>query len=496
MVAVPIPALELQPPPQPQRPPRPPDNAEHLVAQAEHALEAQPQAVPVWREESESLPTMQQGGATQSSPRRQSAVSAGAGVAGPGPATASSAPTAGLAGGAWPQLRRSSGCSVEVLASCAPTPDFMKDPELFDFRRDPSEWRSKRFTVPCTMACVWKDKRIKMAYPSNHSDDAMSVLMLVEKEDGFCVDPAPCCRTPWLVVSGLRYALAQGDIFRVGRFSFRVRRLVASDLEPHVNLSFEDTICESSTSSESAHCRICLQCGPDADGQLIAPCDCKGSVEYVHVGCLQHWMRARTASSESKRAYTYKLQSCELCKAPYPMHYKDTEGNQLPLVLLDTPPAPYVVLEELSQARAQDLEDAEPMLNNERLGLHIASLGEGPIRLGRCRESDVEIHDEYVSRRHAVIRYEGGQFLLEDNGSKWGTLVALRDELPLDLDHTVSVQVGPAVFTLALQPRQGSLSPRSQISSGWGRPWLWPPTLFDMRARAVWLSAVLDGPRH
>mmetsp|Transcript_105234 Transcript_105234/g.328089 ORF Transcript_105234/g.328089 Transcript_105234/m.328089 type:complete len:415 (-) Transcript_105234:104-1348(-) len=397
----------------------------------------------------------------------------------------------GLGEGPRPRRHRSlHGCTVEVLASCAPTPDFMKDPELFDFRRDPSEWRSKRFLVPCTMSCVWKDKRIKMAYPSCHGDEAMSVLALVEKEGGFSVDPGPSCRTPWLVVSGLRYAMAEGDVFRVGRFGFRVRKLVASDSEEPMNLAFEEASTVAACSSESAPCRICLQCGPDAEGQLIAPCDCKGSVEFVHVGCLQHWMRARTAASEGKRAYIFRLQTCELCKAPYPMRYTTADGQQLPLVQLETPAAPYVVLEELSMVRASDLEGAGQLPQTERPGLHLASLAEGSIRLGRCRESDVEIHDEYVSRRHAMIQFADGRFLLEDSGSKWGTLVALREELRLGLDHTVSVQVGPAVFTLALQQKRGSQSPRSQIASGCGQPLCWPPGLFDLRTRALWLSAL------
>jgi len=426
------------------------------------SVEGTPPTVSGWREVPDGLPTVRQGGGASASSQ----------VAGP-----------------CPQCRRScSSCSVEVLASCAPTNDFMKDPELFDFRRDPSDWRSKRFNVPCTMTCVWEEKKIRMAYSSRHTDNAMPVLKLTEKDDGFSVDPRPSCRTPWLVVSGLRYALAEGDVFRVGRFSFRVRRLVASDSEAPVGFTFEETASVNATSSETAPCRICLQCGPDGDGQLIAPCDCRGSVEFVHIGCLQHWMRARTTASEGKRAYTYKMQTCELCKAPYPMHYVTTEGDRHPLVELDTPAAPYAVLEELNLVRAQDLEDAGQLLQAERLGLHLASFAEGPIRLGRCRESDVEIHDEYVSRRHAVIRFEEGQFLLEDNGSKWGTLVALREELRLSPDHTVSIQVGPAVFALAVQAKLQS--PRSQIASGWGRPLQWPPGLFDLRIRALWLSAL------
>lgn len=41
-------------------------------------------------------------------------------------------------------------------------------------------------------------------------------------------------------------------------------------------------------------CWICY--GNGHDGEIIAPCQCMGSVEFVHVGCLQKWLT--TSSSE------------------------------------------------------------------------------------------------------------------------------------------------------------------------------------------------------
>ncbi|KAK7468816.1 hypothetical protein VKT23_003316 [Stygiomarasmius scandens] len=57
-------------------------------------------------------------------------------------------------------------------------------------------------------------------------------------------------------------------------------------------------------------CRICLD-GVDAEpelGRLIRPCLCKGSISYVHVGCLKRW---RTSSPNQSAFF-----SCPQC------HYK------------------------------------------------------------------------------------------------------------------------------------------------------------------------------
>jgi pSer/pThr/pTyr-binding forkhead associated (FHA) protein len=49
------------------------------------------------------------------------------------------------------------------------------------------------------------------------------------------------------------------------------------------------------------------------------------------------------------------------------------------------------------------------------------------IRLGRGHDSDIRINDISVSRFHAVISFENNEFFLQDNTSKFGTLVEARD---------------------------------------------------------------------
>ena len=46
-------------------------------------------------------------------------------------------------------------------------------------------------------------------------------------------------------------------------------------------------------------CRICYE-GPN-EQKLIQPCDCKGSVSFIHVSCFLKWMESR----EEKK--------CEIC---------------------------------------------------------------------------------------------------------------------------------------------------------------------------------------
>jgi len=60
--------------------------------------------------------------------------------------------------------------------------------------------------------------------------------------------------------------------------------------------------------AEEKQCRICLD-GPDiALGRLIRPCLCKGSMTYVHVGCLKRWRD----SSASRNFF-----ACPVCHYQY-----------------------------------------------------------------------------------------------------------------------------------------------------------------------------------
>jgi hypothetical protein len=44
-------------------------------------------------------------------------------------------------------------------------------------------------------------------------------------------------------------------------------------------------------------------------------------------------------------------------------------------------------------------------------------------KIGRSVESDMKIADISVSRIHSYIRFEGKDLIIEDNGSKFGTMI-------------------------------------------------------------------------
>jgi hypothetical protein len=54
-------------------------------------------------------------------------------------------------------------------------------------------------------------------------------------------------------------------------------------------------------------CRICHE----ATGELITPCRCKGTAQYVHRQCLNDWRKIK------KKRYRSKAYHCEICLTPF-----------------------------------------------------------------------------------------------------------------------------------------------------------------------------------
>ena len=55
-------------------------------------------------------------------------------------------------------------------------------------------------------------------------------------------------------------------------------------------------------------------------------------------------------------------------------------------------------------------------------------------KMGRGHESEVRVHDISVSRCHAFLRYQDDGFYLEDNISKFGSLILMKESLVIELD--------------------------------------------------------------
>jgi len=332
--------------------------------------------------------------------------------------------------------------------------------DLFDF--EAHNLHSQNFSVPRSMVCVRNGTDVQMcgerdALPAG--GDAL--LRLVQREGSFWVDkaaPSNSSRKLWLVVkdlAGAGHKLAEGDVMKLGRFKFRVRQLVASACggqQPELRLDDSGAMCAGDKEAKDLSatlCRICLLEGPGEDDPLITPCQCKGTIEYVHLGCLRHWIRGRlNLSDQPSGSYFYRPLACELCKTVYPTYIHNGQERQ-PLVEVPWTQPPFIVLENMVRDSQQ----------HATRGLHVISLAEKVLKLGRGHESDVRIADVSISRCHATIRFQRGAFVLEDNNSKFGTLVAMKKPRLLEPGTSISIQLGRTVLNFTAQPEAGSGPP-------------------------------------
>mmetsp|Transcript_55756 Transcript_55756/g.103130 ORF Transcript_55756/g.103130 Transcript_55756/m.103130 type:complete len:396 (-) Transcript_55756:270-1457(-) len=338
--------------------------------------------------------------------------------------------------------------------------------DLFDF--EASQLHTVTFTVQRSMKCIRSDTEVQMIHdhlvPPAGADP---LLRLLCRDGSFWVDkasPSTSSRKLWLVVRDLGpdgHKLCEGDVMKLGRFKFRVKQLVgqaAEGTQPVLKLGVDEGVVASDTDQgqlKSTMCRICLLEGAGEDDPLIRPCSCKGSIEYIHLGCLRHWIRGRLNFSDTPGgSFFYRPLSCELCKEVYPA-YVEADGERQSLVEVPKTTPPFIVLENMVRDSQQ----------HASRGLHVISLADNKVlKLGRGHESEVRIADVSISRCHATIRYQNGSFLLEDNKSKFGTLVAMKKPRLLEVGTNTSIQMGRTVLSLALQPVD--VSPSGGTGSG------------------------------
>eukprot|EP00403_Amphidinium_massartii_P009631 CAMPEP_0178421864 /NCGR_PEP_ID=MMETSP0689_2-20121128/26871_1 /TAXON_ID=160604 /ORGANISM="Amphidinium massartii, Strain CS-259" /LENGTH=417 /DNA_ID=CAMNT_0020043397 /DNA_START=47 /DNA_END=1300 /DNA_ORIENTATION=- len=340
--------------------------------------------------------------------------------------------------------------------------------DLFDF--EASHLHTVTFTVPKSMKCIRSGTEVQMI--NDHMTPpagADPLLRLVQKDGTFWVDkatPSSSSKKLWLVVRDLAtngHRLQEGDVIKLGRFKFRVRQMVsqaAGGVQPELRLGLDEGMVTCNDKDQallhSTMCRICLLEGPGEGDPLIRPCSCRGSIEYVHLGCLRHWIRGRLNFSDTPSgSFFYRPLACELCKEVYPA-YVEVEGSEKEsLVEVPKTTPPFIVLENMVRDSQQ----------HAARGLHVISLADKVLKLGRGHESHVRIADVSISRCHAIIRYQNGAFLLEDNKSKFGTLVAMKKPRALEVGANTSIQMGRTVLSLSLQPLQGDASPSAAPGS-------------------------------
>ena len=93
-----------------------------------------------------------------------------------------------------------------------------------------------------------------------------------------------------------------------------------------------------------------------------------------------------------------------------------------------------------------------PIEKNNSRHVHLltvtADLNE--FKLGRGNNSHIKIEDISVSRVHTLIKCRNDGFYIEDNNSKFGTSILVRDKLCIQARHKIAVQVGRTIMHVKL----------------------------------------------
>jgi predicted component of type VI protein secretion system len=120
--------------------------------------------------------------------------------------------------------------------------------------------------------------------------------------------------------------------------------------------------------------------------------------------------------------------------------------------------APYIVIENQGhKTGARAARSIEPPT------VFVVSLAKGKeMTIGRSNHCDVRVNDVSLSRVHATIHLQDGEFILEDNRSKFGTLLEL-SEHRIEPGTSATIQCGSTCLSFSMP--SGNLSLMSRCSA-------------------------------
>ena len=182
-------------------------------------------------------------------------------------------------------------------------------------------------------------------------------------------------------------------------------------------------------------CRICYMEEESPKNPLIQPCICDGSLKYVHLACLRQWISThscvRIDKNENCAIFLIKPVECELCKTKFPDYIKHL-NKTYPLLDFSNEYESYLSLESLTLDK------------HKNKFIYVVSLEKsGKIKAGRGSEANILLSDISVSRIHCFMVVENKNVFLEDNNSKFGTLVLIQNKrIKLSQELPLFVQVG------------------------------------------------------
>ena len=177
---------------------------------------------------------------------------------------------------------------------------------------------------------------------------------------------------------------------------------------------------KNNTSNDENMCRVCLGINNSSMNPLLNVCKCQGSVAFIHLECLKHWLDSKliTKTYAYLIVHSFKDLKCEICKEILPERIKINNKVQYLIDLKLPTEEEYIILETLSNEK-KDVKFLYiiHMPNNTRL------------LMGRSTDCDIRMTDISISRIHSYLENKDGEFYYKDNNSKFGSLIKQQGDI-------------------------------------------------------------------
>ena len=179
---------------------------------------------------------------------------------------------------------------------------------------------------------------------------------------------------------------------------------------------------------------------------MVAPCECRGDTRYLHVSCLQKWYQSSVSSTHAQviRTVGNGAPACKICGSAYKTTFRDESGRRLSLLETDDS-VPYMSLLVVTK------HDTNPTLFNTKFRLNFGRSSVGlrnepnalsSLTIGRSSSCNMILDYRTVSTIHARISFENGQFQLCDRSSSNGTMIYVREPVPLPYSRHFRFRMG------------------------------------------------------
>ena len=146
-------------------------------------------------------------------------------------------------------------------------------------------------------------------------------------------------------------------------------------------------------------CRLCYLDESTITDPLISPCNCSGTMKYIHLSCLKKSIKSKynKKSTDSLEMFLFQNYACEICLTPYPkcLVYKT---NVYYLIDIDLNKFENYVLCDLSKYTDNNSTKSKQITHFGYIMFKIEDNKE--LTLGRKKNNDIKLKDISVSRNH------------------------------------------------------------------------------------------------